>query len=136
MKVFGFTLAALCLLAAPTLAAEYQGKTIDGKRFNAQVYSYQTGGVFDAQVEFQRDLAIVYFVSGSQLTIRLNQPSIQDPTAILGYGRLGSLPLTRWLSLGLATDNGITGGVTLGGGRFEDLWQIKLTESLETAQPQ
>lgn len=134
MKVFGFACSLICLLAAPTLAAEYQGKPIDGKRFNAQVYSYHTGGVFDAQVEFQRDLATIHFVSGSQLVIRLNQPNIQDPTAILGYGRLGSVPLTRWLSLGVATDNGLTGGVTVGGGRFEDLWQIRLIDRLDANQ--
>ncbi len=131
MKAIGLTLSALLLLATPTLAAEYQGKTLDGRKLAARVYSYNTGGVYDAQVEFKGYLATVYFANGGQLLIRLNQRTITDPSNILGYGRIGQLPLSRSFGVGLRSDNGITGGLTIGAGRFEDLWRINLITGID-----
>jgi hypothetical protein len=105
---------------------ESQGRNIDGRKLDAQVYSYQTGGVFDAQVEFNQDLATIYFAGGGQLTIRLNQRTVADPDNILGYGRLGQIPLSRSFAIGLSSDNGLRGGLTIGAGRLDDLWRIRL----------
>ncbi|MER3432618.1 MAG: hypothetical protein C4288_04105 [Leptolyngbya sp. ERB_1_1] len=126
MKILA--LAALILLAMtlPAQTAEYGGKTIDGRRFPAKVYSYATGGVFEAQVEFQRDLATIYFVNGGQLIIRLRQPTIRDPNHIIGYGRVGQFPLGRSLSIGIGADPALSGNVTAGAGTLNDLWSIRL----------
>ena len=126
MKGLEFVASALLLVAMPAHAIEYQGRTIDGKKLPAKVFSYQTGGVYNAQVEFRQDLATVTFEGGSQLILRLNQSTITDPSDISGYGRLGQLPLSRWLGIGLRSDNGLTGGVAFGAGRVEDLWRINL----------
>ncbi|MGA7937128.1 MAG: hypothetical protein WCA35_26490 [Kovacikia sp.] len=129
MKVFGLAVSSLILLAMPTLAAEYRGKNIDGRKLAAQIYSYKTGGVYDAQVQFKQDQAIIYFVNGGQLTVRLNQRTIADPSNVLGYGRQGQLPLGRSFGLGLGSDNGLTGSLNVGTGRLDDLWRINLNPS-------
>ncbi|GAP99963.1 hypothetical protein NIES2104_65290 [Leptolyngbya sp. NIES-2104] len=110
----------------PTHAAEYDGKTIDGRKLPAKVYSSATGGVFEAQVKFQRDWATIYFVNGGQLVIRLSQPIIRDPNNIIGYGQVGQLPLGRSLSIGIGADPALNGSVTAGGGTLADLWTIRL----------
>lgn len=126
MRVFALVTSVLLLLSLPTSAAQYQGKTIDGRKLPVKVYSYATGGVFDAEVEFKRDIATLYFVGGSQLLIRLNQPTIRDSNNILGYGRVGQLPLGRSFSIGIRGDNGAIGSFSAGGGALSDLWRIML----------
>lgn len=126
MKAWAIAITSLLLLSTPARAAEYEGKNIDGRKLDAQVYSYQTGGVFDAQVEFNQDLATIYFAGGGQLTVRLNQRAIADPDNILGYGRLGQIPLGRSFAIGLTPENGLRGGLTIGAGRLDDLWRIRL----------
>lgn len=96
MRRFALTASILLAMTLPAHAAEYEGKTIDGRKLLAKVYSYATGGVFEAQVEFQRDLATIYFVNGSQIIIRLSQSAIRDPNNIIGYGGVGQLPLGRF----------------------------------------
>lgn len=86
MKRFlGLVFLMSALLAAPTHAAEYQGKTIDGRKFNAQAYSYETGGSYDVQVQFKKNRATIYFAGGSQETIRLKQESITNLDSIEGH---------------------------------------------------
>lgn len=125
MKGLALVVSVLLAMTLPLSAAEYQGKTIDGRRLPAQVYSYGTGGVFEAEVEFRGDLATVYFVNGGQLQIRLNQSTIRDLGNIMGYGRVGQLPLGRF-SIGLGTGSGLSGGVTIGAGSLNDTWGIRL----------
>lgn len=126
MKILAFVASVLLAVTLPAIAAEYQGKTIDGKRLPARAYSYATGGVFEAQVEFRGDLATLYFVNGGELAIRLSQPMIRDPKNIVGYGRVGQLSPGRALSIGIGTDPVLTGSLTLGGGSFNDTWSIQL----------
>lgn len=95
MKLLTFAASILLAITLPAHAAEYGGKTIDGTKLPAKVYSSATGGVFEAQVEFQRDRATIYFVNGGQLVLRLSQPIIRDPNHITGYGRAGQIPLGR-----------------------------------------
>ncbi|MBW4445015.1 MAG: hypothetical protein KME10_28260 [Plectolyngbya sp. WJT66-NPBG17] len=126
MKILAFVASVLLAVTLPAIAAEYQGKTSDGRRLPARVYSYATGGMFEAEVEFRGDLAILYFVNGGQLAIRLSWPMIHDPKNIVGYGRVGQLPLGRALSIGIGTDPALAGSITLGGGSFSDMWSIQL----------
>jgi hypothetical protein len=126
MKILAFIASALLAVTLPAIAAEYQGKTIDGERLPAKAYSYATGGVFEAEVEFRGNLAILYFVNGSQLAIRLSQPMIRDPKNIVGFGHVGQFPLGRALSIGIGTDPALTGSLTFEGGSFSDTWIIHL----------
>lgn len=126
-KVISLVVPLVLGLATPVLAVDYQGVSLDGKKLPAKVYSYDTGGLYEAQVEFKRDLATVYFASGSQLVVRLNQKTITDLDNILAYGRLGQIPINRWLGVGVRSDNGLTGGLTVGAGQLKDLWRISLT---------
>jgi hypothetical protein len=126
MKIFALVASVLLMLTTPTLAAEYRGRTIDGKKLPVKVYSYATGGVFDAEVEFKKNIATVYFVGGSQLMLRLNQPTITDSNSILGYGRVGQFPLGRSFSIGIGGDTGSIDSLSIGAGSLNDLWRITL----------
>lgn len=101
------TLLLLTFLAPTAMAAEYQGRTLDGQPLKARVYAYETGGVFDATVEFEGRRAMIQFVNGSQLWAVVDK-TIKNPNRIrattglqifgvglgAGYGSL-SLPATR-----------------------------------------
>jgi len=66
MKNLGLVLLSLFLLTAPALAVEYQGRSLDGKKLPAKVYNYATGGVYDAQVRFEKQRATIYFSAGTK----------------------------------------------------------------------
>lgn len=100
MKFVWFTLAILLCQMPRGLAAEYGGKSIDGRTFPAQVYSYETGGVYDAQVQFNGNQVTIEFTSGGRLLVRLQQPMIQDPTKIEVSGKPGTIPLSNSFSIG------------------------------------
>uniref|UniRef100_B8HZ91 Uncharacterized protein n=1 Tax=Cyanothece sp. (strain PCC 7425 / ATCC 29141) TaxID=395961 RepID=B8HZ91_CYAP4 len=65
--------------------AEYQGKNIDGLVFSGQAFSYSLGGLYSAQVKFEQNDAILKFVNGSQLRLRLDSETITDLSNIQGY---------------------------------------------------
>lgn len=126
MKVFWLILSTLLFLNAPVIAAEYQGKNLDGRKLAAKAYYQKTGGVYDVQVEFKKDLAILYFTDGSQVTLKLGGQRIADPSNIVGYGRLGYIPLNNRFSIGLESSNstddiGVSSPNTVG-----DIWRIQL----------
>ncbi len=101
MKWVGFTLAILLLQIPLVRAAEYQGKTIDGRTFPAQVYSYETGAVYDAQVQFNQDRATIEFPAGGRFMARLQHAVITDPARIEVFGSPGRIPLGNSFSIGL-----------------------------------
>jgi hypothetical protein len=107
-------------------AAEYQGKNIDGQRWTAKAYSYETGGVFDVQVEFKKKRATMYFVNGSRKTIRLKRAEIADPKNIVGWS-LGVFNIGGVLGIGLSQDNGNREPPRPRA--FEGLWRIILNDS-------
>jgi hypothetical protein len=110
----------------PVYAAEYQGKPIDGQKFPAKAYSYETGGVFDIQVEFQKKRATMYFVNGGKKTIRLKRSEIVDPQNIVGWG-VGVFNLGGVFGIGISKENG---NLESPHPRpFEGLWRIILQES-------
>jgi hypothetical protein len=109
------------------IAAEYQGKNIDGRRFKGQVYSYETGGVFQAEVEFRKKQAILYFENGSRQTVRLKQSKILDPKDIEVWSR-GFFTIGDIFSVGVADDS----SDNLQPPRprpFEGFWRISLHET-------
>jgi hypothetical protein len=119
----------LCLVlgANSAIAAEYHGKNIDGKRFAGKVYAYETGGVFDVQVEFQKKKAILYFVNGGQQTLRLKRSEISDPRNIVAWSR-GFLNIGGIFSVGVADDSS-SNTEPPRPRPFEGFWRITLNEA-------
>jgi len=120
MKALGLLASALLLLPLPVSAVEYQGQNIDNRMLDAKVYSYATGGVYDAQVRFRQNEATIYFVNGDRLNVRLSQRVITDPSDIQGFGRIGFFNLGG-IFLGL--DNNDFGNRQLAG-----YWKISLKQ--------
>ena len=129
---FGLLLSILLLLATPTMAAEYQGKNIDGRKLAAKLYSYRTGGVYDVQVQFNQNRATVYFVNGDKTTIRLSQKVITDPSDIEGVGRLGQFYLGGSFSVGLDYDRSSDNLSLPGSQPLEDFWRISLAPTFSS----
>ena len=126
MKVF-WLISTLSLLATPILAAEYQGKNIDDRKLPAKVYYQKTGGVYDVQVEFKGDRAILYFTDGSQVTLNLGSARINDPSNIIGYGRVGFIPVNRSFSIGLESNDSTNDiGSPTPNVSAPDIWRIQL----------
>jgi hypothetical protein len=113
------------IMGKPAIAAEYQGDNIDGRTFSGQVYSFETGGVFDVEVVFKQKRATLYFVNGSRQTILLNNPVITDPADIVGWGKPFAFGVGGGLRIGIADDDlGNTGPPRPR--PFEGLWRISL----------
>ncbi len=113
------------IVGKQAIAAEYQGQNIDGRKFSAQVYSLETGGVFDVEVVFKQKRATLFFVNGSQQTILLNNPIISDPSDIVGWGRPFFWSLGGFFRVGVADSN--LGNTESPRPRpFEGLWRISL----------
>lgn len=113
-------------LTPAALAAEYRGKNIDGQRLAAKAYSYETGGVFDIQVEFRKKRATMYFVNGSRKTIRLKRAEITDPKNIVGWS-LGFFNIGGVFGIGISQENGNREPPRPR--PFEGLWRIVLQDS-------
>ncbi len=120
-------LSGLWSIGKPALAAEYQGKNIDGRRFKGQVYSYETGGVFQVEVEFRKKQATLYFVNGSRQTVRLKKSEILDPKDIEVWSR-GFFTIGDVFSVGVADDS--SGNLQPPRPRpFEGFWRISLQKA-------
>jgi len=127
MKVLGLVLSSLILLATPAIAAEYQGKNIDGRKFAAKAYYSGTGGVYRVQVQFKKNRATIYFAGGSQTTIKLRQRVITDSSDIEGFGRPGLVNIGGIFSAGLDYDNdNISNSQPPGPHPPEGFWRISL----------
>ncbi|KAF0205752.1 MAG: hypothetical protein FD167_5573 [bacterium] len=74
----------LCL-STNGLSAEYKGKNIDNKRYDATVYSYSTSKYYDVEVEFDGDECTIYFSQNSRITVALDDEEIEDPHNISAY---------------------------------------------------
>ncbi len=126
MKVIWLTLLTLSLSTTPILAVEYQGKNLDGRKLAAKAYYQKTGGVYDVQVQFQGELATLYFADGSQVTLKLGRQRIIDPSNIVGFGRLGYVHLNNWFSIGLESNNPTDNIGTSSPRTLADVWRIQL----------
>lgn len=116
----------VCNLPA-AFAAEYQGRNIDGQSFDAQVYSYETGGLYDVQVMFRKRTAIMTFNGGAQQKIRLYSPVITNPHQIDGFGRPGVLTLGGIFSIGFE-DNSSNNLEPPRPRPLEGFWSIRIRE--------
>lgn len=126
MKMFWLILSTLLLLNTPLIAAEYQGKNLDGRKLAAKAYYQKTGGVYDVQVQFKEDLAILYFTDGSQVRLKLGRQRINDPSNIVGYGRIGYIPLNNRFSIGLESSNSTDDIGASSPSTLENIWRIQL----------
>jgi len=66
-------------------AAEYQGKNIDGERFDCTAYSYSTSKYYYGHVEFNGDEATVYLPSGGYVLLTLDDEELDDPSSISAF---------------------------------------------------
>ena len=129
MRVFGlFLLSTLLVLVKPAMAAEYQGKNIDGRKLTGKAYFSQTGGVYNVQVLFKKNRATIYFANGGQTTIKLRHQVIADPSDIEGVGGLGQYYLGGLFSVGLVQgDNSIGNNLRPSESQtFQGFWRISL----------
>jgi hypothetical protein len=110
-------------VGGPAIAAEYQGKNIDGRKFPAQAYLYETGGVFEVEVEFKQNRATLYFANGSRQTLRLNQAVITDPARIEGWGMPFNFQVGGFLRLGIVQSDL---GNLQPSRQLEGRWQIRI----------
>ncbi|MGB7417023.1 MAG: hypothetical protein WA902_22710 [Thermosynechococcaceae cyanobacterium] len=108
------------------LAAEYQGKNIDGKLFEATAYSYETGGLYEIQVRFDERQATMIFAGGSKKTIQLNQSVVTDPDHIEG-SKQGFLTIGGLFSIGVA-DNSDNNLEPPRPRPLQGVWRISLKE--------
>jgi hypothetical protein len=87
------------------IAAEYRGQNIDGQRFSGMIYSHETGGRFNVDVEFKDKTATVYFVNGGKKILKLNSRTIRNPREIHGWSQ-GIFSIGNVFSIGVAQDTG------------------------------
>jgi hypothetical protein len=77
-------------------------------------------------VQFERERATLYFSDGSQVTLKLGEQRITDPSNIIGFGRLGYVPLNNLFSIGLEFSNPTDNIGTSSLRPLEDVWRIQL----------
>ena len=75
----------ICSAWSLAFGAEYNGRDIDGILFDATVYSYSTGKYYDVQLEFDGDEATIYFATGREIVVTLDDEVIEDPSNISAY---------------------------------------------------
>lgn len=83
-RITRYALAALGLLAGllaagPALPATYQGRNLDGKRFQASILNQDYGLVDNVEVKFHDEHAYVYLRGGWRLVLILQEEEITDP---------------------------------------------------------
>ncbi len=63
-------------------AATFQGRNVDGRRFQASILNYDYGLVDPVEVRFQAEHAYVYLRGGGRLMLVLQDEDIADPRCI------------------------------------------------------
>jgi hypothetical protein len=112
------------LLTLPVYGAEYQGQSLDGRSLSGIAYSYETGGVFDVKVMFEKKWAKLRFVNGSQQRVRLRRSRITDPSEIVGWS-VSPLNIAGILNIGFTQPS--THNIEPPQPRpFEGLWRLSL----------
>jgi hypothetical protein len=74
-------------LAFPSLsiAAEYQGRNVDGHRYRGSVSNNDYGLYTNVEIKFQGDRAYILLASGARLILNLDEEEIVDPHAISAH---------------------------------------------------
>lgn len=70
------------LLAADGGAATFQGRNVDGRRYQASVLNQDYGLLDAVEVRFQSEHAFVYLHGGGRLVLVLQDEEIVDPHRI------------------------------------------------------
>jgi hypothetical protein len=73
------------MLSLSALSATYRGKSIDGKRYNAEIYSYGTSKYYDVAVSFKGSDCTIHWSNGGRITIDLDDEDIEDPHDISAF---------------------------------------------------
>ncbi len=81
LAVTGLLAASLC--AEPAAAATFQGRSVDGRRYQASVLNPDYGMIDGVEVRFQGEHAYVYLHGGGRLILILQDEEIADPRCIL-----------------------------------------------------
>ena len=68
--------------ASPAAAATFQGRSVDGPRYQASVLNNDYGLIDAVEVRFQGDHAYVYLHGGGRLVLLLQDEDIADPHRI------------------------------------------------------
>lgn len=77
----------LLVLCVSALGAEYQGKNIDGKRYEAEIKAPKA--IHSGKVEFQGNRATLYF-DGKGVEVKLESESIENPNKVYAWNEEGS----------------------------------------------
>jgi hypothetical protein len=80
LMALGGLLAALP--AGEAVAATFQGRIVDGPRYQASVLNHDFGMIDAVEVRFQNDHAYVYLRGGGRLVLFLQDEEITDPHRI------------------------------------------------------
>jgi hypothetical protein len=75
-------LLAALLAAAPVLGATFQGKSVDGRRYQGSVLNNDYGLIDDVEIRFHAEHAYVYLRGGNRLVLILQEEDIVDPHRI------------------------------------------------------
>lgn len=76
-------LAAGASFVAPASAADYGGRCVDGKYFNASAAASPYGTFEDVQVKFQGERVYIRFPHGLQIIAILEDERIDDPHEVI-----------------------------------------------------
>ena len=75
-------LLAALLAAEEAAAATFQGRSVDGRRYQASVLNHDYGLIDGVEVRFQSEHAYVYLHGGGRLVLILQDEEIADPRRI------------------------------------------------------
>jgi hypothetical protein len=73
----------MALLAVEEVsAATYQGRNVDGRRYQGSVLNHDFGLIDGVEVQFQSEHAFIYLHGGGKLVLILQDEEITDPRRI------------------------------------------------------
>jgi hypothetical protein len=75
-------LLAALLAVEEARAATFQGRSVDGRRYQASVLNHDLGLIDNVEVRFQSERAYVYLRGGGCLVLFLQDEDIADPRRI------------------------------------------------------
>jgi hypothetical protein len=78
----GTGLLAALLAVEEASAATFQGRSVDGRRFQASILNHDYGLIDGVEVCFQSEHAYVYLRGGGRLVLVLQDEDIADPRCI------------------------------------------------------
>ncbi len=68
----------ILVLTFSTFGAKWRGKSIDGKLFDAEIFSYGQAKFYDVQVKFRGTDCYIYWPKGGYIMVDLDDEDIDD----------------------------------------------------------